>query len=151
MFKIFADGDDDRLRLEDPAGRTVGWIRGHTIGFDGLPSEKAALHAAVEAWPSLEKMLHREFPGREKRPVNKSNVDLTHDAGSEWVADGHRSLARLLRPLTARNADDSFALEFFVPSYANQHVTIAAAQAVGEVVSKYKSAVSKRSSVRAKS
>ena len=149
MFKIFADGEDDRLRLEDSAGKTVGWIRGHTIGFDGLASEKVALQAAVEAWPSLETTLHREFPGREKRPVNKSTVDLTHDGGSEWVADGYRPLARLLRPLTGRNADDSFALEFFVPSYATQHVTIAAAQAVGKVLSKYKSAVSKNSSARA--
>jgi hypothetical protein len=150
MFKVFADGDDDRLRLEDPAGRRVGWIRGHTIGFDGLASEKSALNAAVEAWPSLETTLHREFPGREQRPVNRSNVDLTHDGGSEWVADGYRPLARLLRPLTSRNADDSFALEFFVPSYATQHVTIAAAQAVGVILSKYKTAVSKNSAVRAK-
>ena len=149
MFKIFADGDDDRLRLEDSAGRRVGWIRGHTIGFDGLASEKAALHAAAEAWPSLETTLHREFPGRVKRPINRANIDLTRDGGSEWIADGSRPLARLLRPLTRRNADDSFALEFFVPSYATQHVTIAAAQAVGEVLSKYKPAVSKNSSVRA--
>jgi hypothetical protein len=150
MFKIFADGDDDRLRLEDSAGRKVGWIRGHTIGFDGLASEKAALQAAVEAWPSLETTLHREFPGRVKRPVNTANIDLTRDGGSEWVADGPRPLARLLRPLTGRNAEDSFALEFFVPSYATQHVTIAAAQAVGEVLSKYKPAAAKSSPVRAK-
>jgi len=149
MFKIFADGDDDRLRLEDSAGRRVGWIRGHTIGFDGLASEKAALRAAVEAWPSLETTLHREFPGRVKWAINRANIDLTRDGGSEWIADGSRPLARLLRPLTGRNADDSFALEFFVPSYATQHVTIAAAQAVGEVLSKYKPAVSKNSSVRA--
>ena len=149
MFKIFADGEDDRLRLEDPEGRRVGWIRGHTIGFDGLASEKAALQAAVEAWPSLEMTLHREFPGRVTRPLNRSNVDLTHDGASEWVADGYRHLARLLRPLTARNGDDSFALEFFVPSYATQHVTIAAAQAVGAVLSKYTRAASKNSLARA--
>lgn len=150
MFKIFADGDDDRLRLEDSAGRRVGWISGHTIGFDGIASEKAALQAVVEAWPSLETALHREFPGRVKRPVNRANVDLTREGGSEWVADGSRPLARLLRPLTGRNSEDSFALEFFVPSYATQHVTIAAAQAVGEVLSKYKPAASTNSSVRAK-
>ncbi len=149
MFKIFADGEDNGLRLEDSAGKTVGWIRGHTIGFDGLATEKAALQAVVAAWPSLETTLHREFPGRVKRPLNKANVDLTREGGSEWVADGSRSLARLLRPFTGRNSEDCFALEFFVPSYATQHVTIAAAQAVGEVVSKYKAAASKHSSVRA--
>src|ERR1043166_7240596 len=29
MFKVFIDGNDDRLRLEDPEGRNIGWIRGH--------------------------------------------------------------------------------------------------------------------------
>ncbi len=137
MFKIFSDGNEGHLRLEDPAGRTVGWIRGHTIGFGGLASEKRAVRAAVDAWPSLETMLQRDFPGREPRPVNRSNVDLVRDGGHEWIADGYRPIARLLRPLTGRNSADSFALEFFVPSYATQHVTIAAAQAVGKVVSRY--------------
>jgi hypothetical protein len=137
MFKIFSDGNDDHLRLEDTAGRTVGWIRGHTIGFGGLASEKRALRAAVDAWPSLETTLQRDYPGREPRPVNRSNVDLVRDAGHEWIADGNHPFARLVRPLTGRNYDDSFVLEFFVPSYATQHVTIAAAQAVGKVVSRY--------------
>jgi hypothetical protein len=137
MFKIFSDGSDEQLRLEDPAGRTVGWIRGHTIGFGGLPSEKRAVRAAVDAWPSLETTLQRDYPGRESRPLNRSKVDLVRDAGAEWIAHGGHHLARLLRPLSGRNSADSFALEFFVPSYATQHVTIAAAQAVAKVVSQY--------------
>ena len=137
MFKVFIDGNDDRLRLEDLAGRQIGWIRGHTFGFSGLANEQAAIRAAVDAWRSLEKTLQRGYPGRAPRPVNESNVGLVHDGAYEWIADGFRPIARLLRPRTARNSEDSFALELLAPSYATQHVTIAAAQAVWEVLSEH--------------
>ena len=137
MFKVFIDGNDDRLRLEDSAGRKIGWIRDHTLGFGGLPNEKTALGAAVVAWRSLEKTLQRVYPGRAPRPVDESNVGLVHDGAYEWIADGSRPIARLLRPRTERNSEDSFALEFLAPSYATQHVTIAAAQAVREVLSEH--------------
>jgi predicted subunit of tRNA(5-methylaminomethyl-2-thiouridylate) methyltransferase len=137
MFKVFIDGNDDRLRLEDLEGRKVGWIRGHTIGFGGLPSEKIALRAVPEAWMALEMTLQRGYPGYAPRPVKKSNIDMVHDGAYEWVADGFRPLARLIRPHTARNSEQSFALEFLVPSYATQHVTIAAAEAVWQVLSDY--------------
>jgi len=137
MFKVFIDGNDDRLRLENSTGRKVGWIRDRTFGFGGLASEKAALRAAVDAWRSLEEELQRGYPGRAPRPVNESNVGLVHDGAYEWVADGFRPIARLLRPRTERNPEDSFALEFLAPSYATQHVTIAAAQAVWEALSEH--------------
>ena len=137
MFKVFIDGNDDRLRLEDSAGRKIGWIRGHTIGFGGLTSEKAALRAAVDGWRSLEKTLQQGYPGRAPRPVDESNVALVHDGAYEWIADGFRPMARLLRPQTERNYEDSFALEFLGPSYATQHVTIAAAQAMWDVLSEH--------------
>jgi hypothetical protein len=137
MFKVFIDGNDDRLRLEDPAGGTIGWIRGHTIGFGRLESEKAALRAVPEAWLALETTLQRGYPGRAPRSVNESNIAVVHDGADEWLADGFRPLARLVRPHTGRNPDDSFALEFIVPSYATQHVTIAAAQAVWLALSDY--------------
>ena len=137
MFKVFIDGNDDRLRLENSAGRKVGWIRDRTFGFGGLASEKAALKAAVDAWRSLEKALQRGYPGRASRPVDESNVGLVQDGAYEWVADGFRPMARLLRPRTERNPEDSFALEFLAPSYATQHVTIAAAQAVWEALSEH--------------
>ena len=137
MFKVFIDGNDDRLRLEDPAGRKIGWIRDHTLGFGGLTNENAALRAAVDAWRSLEKTLQRVYPGWVPRSVNESNVGLVHDGAYEWIADGSRPIARLLRPRTERNSEDSFALEFLAPSYATQHVTIAAAHAVWEVLSEH--------------
>ena len=137
MFKVFIDGNDDRLRLEDLAGRNVGWIRGHTIGFGGLPSEEIALRAVPEAWKALEITLERVYRGRAPRPVKESNIDVVHDGAYEWVADGFRPLARLMRPHTGRNSEASYALEFMVPSYATQHVTIAAAQAVWEALSDF--------------
>jgi hypothetical protein len=137
MFKVFIDGNDDRLRLEDPEGRNIGWIRGHTIGFGGLPSEQVALRAVPDAWMALETTLQRGYPGRAPRPVKKSNNNVVHDGAYEWVADGFRPLARLMRPHTGRNSEASYALEFLVPSYATQHVTIAAAQAVWEALSNF--------------
>jgi hypothetical protein len=137
MFKVFIDGNDDRLRLEDPAGRRIGWIRDHTIGFGGLATEEEAVRAAVDSWRSLETTLQRGYPGRVPRPVNESNVELVHDGADEWIADGLRPIARLLRPHTERNPEDSYALEFIAPSYATQHVTIAAAQAMSEVLSEH--------------
>lgn len=135
MFKVFIDGNDDRLRLENAVGDVLGWIRGHGVGFGGLPSEKAAVRAAVAAWSPLEETLQRAYPGRPPRPIKESTIRLVHDGAYEWIADGHRPIARLLRPHTARNPGDSFGIEFMLPSFATQHVTIAAAQAVWDIVS----------------
>ena len=153
MFKVFIDGNDDRLRLENAVGDVIGWIRGHGVGFAGLPSEKAAVRAAAAAWRPLEETLQRAYPGRPPRPIKESSMRLVHDGAYEWIADGHRPIARLLRPHTTRNPGDSFGIEFMLPSYATQHVTIATAQAVWEVVSKYVSsrAVDKAAPADAKS
>lgn len=137
MLKIFIDGSDDRLRLEQPVGIRVGWIYGHIIGFDGLPSEEVAMQAVPPAWLALERALQRAYPGRTLRPVNKSKIDLVHDGDAEWVAAGFRPLARLIRPNTELSFEDSYALEFLVPSYVTQHVMIAGAQAVWGVMSDY--------------
>jgi hypothetical protein len=86
---------------------------------------------------ALETTLERVYRGRASRPVKESNIDVVHDGAYEWVADGFRPLARLMRPSTGRNTEASYALEFMVPSYATQHVTIAAAQAVWEALSDF--------------
>ena len=135
MLKIFIDGNDDSLRLENPAGRKIGWIRDHTLGFGGFTNEQEAVSAAVDAWRSFDKTLQRIYPGRTSRPVRESNVTVVHDGAYEWIADGTRPIARLLRPRTLWNFEDLFALEFLAPSYATQHVTIAAAQAMWDVLS----------------
>jgi hypothetical protein len=137
MFKVFIDGNDDRLRLEDEKGEKIGWIHGHTIGFGSLESEKDALVAAAEASRALENTLQRAYTGDTSRRLRNSKIDVMHDGAYEWIVAGFRPLARLLRPRTERNFDDSFALEFLVPSYATQHVTLAVAHSIWEVLSKY--------------
>jgi hypothetical protein len=137
MFKVFIDGNDDWLRLENELGDVIGWIRGNGFALNGLPTEAAAIRAATESWAPLEETLQRGYPGRPLRPIKKSAVRIVHDGAYEWISDGLRPIARLLRPETPRNPGNSFALEFMVPSYATQHVTIAVAQAVWEVVSTY--------------
>jgi hypothetical protein len=137
MFKVFIDGNDDRLRLENQIGEKIGWIHGHTIGFGGIGSEEDAIIAAADASHALERTLHRVYSGETSLPWQNSKIELMHDGAYEWVVSGFRPLARLLRPHTDRNAQDSFALEFLVPSYATQHVTIAVANAIWDVVSLY--------------
>jgi phage/plasmid primase-like uncharacterized protein len=137
MFKVFMDGNEDRLRLEDQKGEKIGWIHGHTIGFAGIDSEKDAMVAATEAARALETTLQRAYTGETFRPSANSTISLMSDGAYEWVVAGFRPLARLLRPNTQRNPEDSFALELLVPSYATQHVTLAVAHSVWDVLSKY--------------
>ena len=137
MFKVFMDGNEDRLRLEGHTGEKIGWIHGHTIGFGGIESEKDAMVAATEASRALETTLQRAYSSETVRPLLNSKIELMSDGAYEWVVAGFRPLARLVRPNTQRNSEDSFALEFLVPSYATQHVTLAVAHAVWDVLSKY--------------
>jgi len=138
MFKVFIDGNDDRLRLENQIGEKIGWIHGHTIGFSGINSEEDALGVAVDAAQALERTLQSVYTGdTTSQPWPDSRIALMHDGAYEWIVAGFRPLARLLRPRADRNAEDSFALEFLVPSYATQHVTIAVANAIWDVLSSY--------------
>jgi phage/plasmid primase-like uncharacterized protein len=137
MFKVFMDGNEDRLRLEDQNGEKIGWIHGQAIGFAGVQSEKAATAAAVEGSLALQKNLERAYGSDPSRPSQNSTIRSMSDGAYEWIVAGFRPLARLLRPHTQRHPEDSFALEFLVPSYATQHVTLAAAHSIWEVLSKY--------------
>ena len=137
MFKVFTDGNEDRLRLEDQNGEKIGWIHAHTIGFAGVESENDALVAAAEASRALEVTLQRAYASDTIRLPRNPKIELMFDGAYEWIVAGFRPLARLLRPRTQRNDEDSFALEFLVPSYATQHVTLAVAHSIWEVLSKY--------------
>jgi hypothetical protein len=138
MFKIFIDGNDDRLRLENQIGEKIGWIHAHTIGFGGINTEADAIAIAVDASQMVQRTLQRVYTGdTTSEPWPNSKIHLMHDGAYEWIVAGRRPLARLLRPHTERNAEDTFALEFLVPSYATQHVTIAVAHAIWDVLSSY--------------
>lgn len=137
MFNVFIDGNEDRLRLENQEGEKIGWIHGHTIGFAGVESENDAMPAAAEAARALEVTLQRAYAGETILAPRNSKIELMSDGAYEWVVAGFRPLARLLRPRTQRNDEDSFALEFLVPSYATQHVTLAVAHSIWKVLSNY--------------
>ena len=133
MLKIISDGEN-RFRLESATGADIGWIRGRTIGFRGLPNESAAIRAGVEASRALESALQRQYPGRPVPEISKKGVRLVYDGAYEWIADGNRPLARVLRPAPPPYEDDSFGIELQVPSYATHHVAISAANAVWKAV-----------------
>ncbi|MFL5631977.1 MAG: hypothetical protein ACJ77T_12030 [Gemmatimonadaceae bacterium] len=137
MFKVFIDGNEDRLRLEGQRGEKIGWIHGHTIGFGGVQSEKDAISAAAEASHALKSTLQRAYTGESVRPLQNPKISLMSDGAYEWIVAGLRPFARLVRPRTQRNSEDSFALEFLVPSYATQHVMLAVAHSVWDVLSTY--------------
>jgi hypothetical protein len=133
MLKIISDGEN-RFRLESASGADIGWIRGRTIGFRGLPNESAAIRAGVAASHALESALGRQYPGRPVPDIRTDGIRLAHDGAYEWIADGNRPLARVLRPAPPPYEDDSFGIELQVPSYATHHVTITSANAVWKVV-----------------
>jgi hypothetical protein len=136
MLRIIADGEN-RFRLESANGVDVGWIRNRTLGFRGLPSEATTIEATVDSSRALEVSLAREFPGRPIHEISAPGVRLVHDGAYEWIADGDRPLARILRPTSGLFPETDFGLEFQLPSYATHHVSIAGAQAVWRVLGPY--------------
>lgn len=133
MLRILDDGEN-RFRLENETGADVGWIRGHSIGFRGLPDETAAIEAGVDSSRALERSLASEFPGYEVRYIGTSGIRLVHDGAYEWVADGNRPLARLLRPAFGAVPEKTFGIELVLPSYSTSRDTIACAHAVWRAI-----------------
>ena len=129
MLRIIQDGEN-RFRLENATGIDIGWIRGRALGFRGLSTERAAIQAALDSSRALEITLLREFPGRQIHDVSASRVRLVHNGAYEWIADGDRPLARILRPSAGPFPESDFGIELQLPSYATHHVAIACAHAV---------------------
>jgi hypothetical protein len=136
MFRVLGEGDD-RHRLEDAAGARIGWINGRAIGLRGLASESVAMRAAVAASHALETALRREYPGRPRQPLAVDELQIVHDGAYEWVADGARPLARLLRPMAdvaPDHPDASYGIELVLPSYSTEGVAISSALTLARVV-----------------
>ena len=128
MFTVIADGDG-RYRLEDATGAQVGWIRGRSIGFQGMRSEAAAISAVGAAWNPLQASLRRHYAGRPRDEAALDRLRLAHDGAYEWVTDGRVPLARLHRP-AADVADAPFAVELVLPSYASEGAAIASTRCI---------------------
>lgn len=133
MLRVLGDGES-RHRLEDRAGTHVGWIRGRTVGFHGLASEDAAMHAALSASQALDQVLRRTYPGWVRQHPKLEELRLVHDGAYEWFTDGTVPIARLLRIRTDMPRGSSFGVELVLPSYASEGVAITAAQAIGRAL-----------------
>ena len=135
MISVFADGEN-RHRLTDASGVEIGWIRGRVIGFRGVRTEEDAREAVVAAYPRLESALRQHFPGWPRHEPSPDHLRVVMDGAYEWIADGVHPLARLHRPAHAGDRG-LFALEFVLPSYASEGVTISVAQVLGHALRPY--------------
>ena len=133
MVKVITE-DDHRYRLEDDAGRDIGWILHRVIGFRGFGDEAEAINAAFDAWCALETLLGRVDRTRRQTTVAREKLRLVHDGSAEWVSDGRVPLARVQRPDRTRSRNPSFAIELQLPSHATDGLRIAAALYLAQVL-----------------
>jgi hypothetical protein len=137
MINVHFEGDN-RHRLEDAAGTNIGWIRGRAIGFVGMRDEHEAMTTVLALWEPLQTALAQHFPGRPHHVVHRSRLGLAHDGAFEWITDEQLPLARYYRrPSDARGAGS--AIEFALPSYANEGVVISVAHVLATALVTYRS------------
>jgi hypothetical protein len=136
MVMILEDGVN-RHRLEDAYGNQVGFIRNGTIRLYGLTSRADAIVAAMIVWEALDAALAREFAGWPRHRPVLGRLRVLHDGAYDWIADGAKPLARLLRMPMDRASDDTLAIEFVLPSYASQGAAISAAQVMATAFEDY--------------
>ncbi len=136
MITILSDGEHGH-RLEDADGRHVGSIRHRTIRLVGLGSQEDAVAAAVDVWHVLDASLARHFPGWPRHELALGHVRLVHDGAYEWISDGKRPFARLLRTPADRSPRQTFAIEFVLPSYSSEGVLISSAQLMAKAMEEY--------------
>jgi hypothetical protein len=138
MLRILSDGEN-RHRLEDATGTSIGWIRGRYIGFRGFESEANARDAAKAAWRAMQAGLRQQYPGWPAYEADLGRLRTMHDGIYEWFYDGTERIARVLRP-HSRAYDTSLGIELVLPSYASEGVAMTIAQAMGRAVRPYEAA-----------
>jgi hypothetical protein len=110
MVMIMEDGVNCH-RLEDADGKQVGSIRNGTIRLRGLNSRADAIVGAMIVWEALDAALAREFAGWPRHRPILGRLRVVHDGAYDWIADGSKPLARLLRMPMDRASDDTLAIE----------------------------------------
>lgn len=125
QWKLVSLGDR-KYRLETPSGGVLGWIHGHAVGLLGLRNQDEALSWAPTLRRPLDDMLARQYPDRYRPVRDFVALHLVHDGAYEWIAAGNVPVARVHRP-SSQEPNGCFAVEFVLPSYASERVTIAAA------------------------
>ena len=118
---------DRKYRLETASSRLIGWIQGHAIGLSGLRDAGEALEWAPALRRALDDALVRQYPDRYRPVEDLADLRLVHDGAYEWIAAGDVPIGRLHRPSSNRPAG-CLTVEFVLPSYASEEVTIACAE-----------------------
>lgn len=138
MVRFLADGENGH-RLERADGVHIGSIRGRAIRLLGLRSEEEAIGAAIVVWRALDAALERHFPGWPRHEPLADAVRLVHDGAYQWITDGERPLARLLRASPA-SSGTPVALEFVMPSFASEGAMIAVAGTMVRALDEFRKA-----------
>ena len=128
MVTVHFEGDN-RHRLEDGSGMWIGWIHGRSIGLRGMRDEEEATATVLALWEPLQVALAQHFPGRPIHAIRPSRLHVVHDGAFEWISDGLTPLARLIRRSGPRGAEQ-VAIEFALPSYANEGVVVSVAHVI---------------------
>ena len=136
MVTILQDGANCH-RLENADGRQLGSIRNGIIRLRGLTSRKDAIIAAMIVWEALDATLAREFAARPRHRPVLGRLRVLNDGAYDWIADGVKPLARLLRMPMDRSADDTLAIEFVLPSSVSEAAAISAAELMANVFEDY--------------
>lgn len=136
MVNVHFEGDN-RHRLEDGSGMWIGWIHGRSIGLRGMRDEAEATATVIALWEPLQAALAQHFTGRPIHQIRPSRLHVVHDGAFEWISDGLTPLARLLRRSGPRGSEQ-FAIEFALPSYANEGVVVSVAHVIALALVTYR-------------
>jgi len=117
----------ERLALPPPLSltlhdgdRTVGWVRGDTVGFRGFAHETEAAHAAWVAYRALARRLARTH-GTRPPPIDIEPLTLQRRGDEESILAGGRPIATLVRPgPDSPSGADSFGFQIGVPHPADE-------------------------------
>lgn len=126
MITIMVDGNNGHY-LENADGSRVAHIRQRTVRLGGLESKAQAIAATVEVRRVFDAELARHLPGWTSTVPVAEQLRLVHDGAYEWISDGQKPLARLVRASFDGAMDKPWSIEFVFPSYVNDGVLISSA------------------------
>lgn len=126
MITIMGDGNNGHY-LEDPDGGRIAHIRQQTVRLGGLESKTQAIAATVEVRRVLDAELARHLPGWRCASPVPERLRFVHDGAYEWISDGEKPLARLIRAALDDAIDKPWSIEFVFPSYVNDGVLVSSA------------------------
>jgi hypothetical protein len=75
----------------------------------------------------MDEELARHLAGWRCAPLVPERLRLVHDGAYEWISDGEKPLARLIRAAFDAAIDKPRSIEFVFPSYVNDGVLVSSA------------------------